>query len=111
MDEAGTQPACLINTSRGPIVMESDLISAMRAGRIAEAGIHVYDEQPPTLDYPFHSLDNVTFTPLLGYMTRDLESLLLRHGGGGGRIREGYTDSSGRRRSAGPCKTPKVRDK
>jgi len=63
--------AYLINTSRGPIVVEADLIAALRAGRIAGAGIDVYDAEPPAADHPFRTLDNVTVTPHLGYVTRE----------------------------------------
>ncbi len=63
--------AYLINTSRGPIVVEADLIAALRAGRIAGAGIDVYDVEPPAADHPFRSMDNVTVTPHLGYVTRE----------------------------------------
>src|SRR5271169_4690641 len=50
----------LINTSRGPIVVENDLISALREGRIAGAGLDVFDQEPPPLDHPFRTMDNVT---------------------------------------------------
>jgi phosphoglycerate dehydrogenase-like enzyme len=63
--------AYLINTSRGPIVVEADLIAALRAGRIAGAGIDVYDVEPPAADHPFRTLDNVTGTPHLGYVTHE----------------------------------------
>jgi phosphoglycerate dehydrogenase-like enzyme len=63
--------AYLINTSRGPIVVEKDLIEVLRAGRIAGAGIDVFDEEPPSADHPFRTMDNVTLTPHLGYVTRD----------------------------------------
>ena len=63
--------AYLINTSRGPIVVEADLIEALRAGRIAGAGIDVFDEEPPPADHPFRTMDNVTLTPHLGYVTRE----------------------------------------
>jgi len=43
--------AYLINTSRGPIVVEADLIAALRAGRIAGAGIDVFDVEPPAADH------------------------------------------------------------
>lgn len=61
----------LVNTSRGPIVVEADLIAALRTGHIAGAGIDVYDDEPPPADHPFRSMDNVTVTPHLGYVTRE----------------------------------------
>ena len=63
--------AYLINTSRGPIVDESALIAALKAGRLAGAGIDVYGAEPPPADHPFRSMDNVTVTPHLGYVTRE----------------------------------------
>jgi phosphoglycerate dehydrogenase-like enzyme len=63
--------AYLINTSRGPIVVEADLIAALRSGRIAGAGIDVFDVEPPPADHPFRSMDNVTITPHLGYVTHE----------------------------------------
>ncbi len=63
--------AYLINTSRGPIVVEADLIAALRAGRIAGAGIDVFDVEPPPADHPFRTMDNVTITPHLGYVTSE----------------------------------------
>jgi phosphoglycerate dehydrogenase-like enzyme len=61
----------LINTSRGPIVVEEDLIEALKSGRIAGAGLDVFDEEPPGSDHPFRNMDNVTLTPHLGYVTRE----------------------------------------
>jgi phosphoglycerate dehydrogenase-like enzyme len=63
--------AYLINTSRGPIGVEADLIAALRAGRIAGAGIDVFDVEPPAADHPFRTMDNVTVTPHLGYVTHE----------------------------------------
>jgi phosphoglycerate dehydrogenase-like enzyme len=63
--------AYLINTSRGPIVVEADLIALLRAGRIAGAGLDVFDVEPPAADHPFRAMDNVTVTPHLGYVTRE----------------------------------------
>jgi len=61
----------LINTSRGPIVVEADLIAALRSGRIAGAGLDVFDIEPPPADHPFRSMDNVTISPHLGYVTHE----------------------------------------
>ena len=64
--------AILINTSRGPIVNEHALISALQARRIAGAGIDVYDVEPLPADHPLRQLDNAVLTPHLGYYTREL---------------------------------------
>jgi phosphoglycerate dehydrogenase-like enzyme len=63
--------AYLINTSRGPIVVEADLIAALESKRIAGAGLDVFDIEPPPLDHPFRRLENVTVTPHLGYVTEE----------------------------------------
>jgi phosphoglycerate dehydrogenase-like enzyme len=63
--------AYLINTSRGPIVVEADLLAALRERRIAGAGIDVFDVEPPPADHPFLAMDNVTVTPHLGYVTHE----------------------------------------
>jgi phosphoglycerate dehydrogenase-like enzyme len=61
----------LINTSRGPIVVEADLVAALRSGRIAGAGLDVFDIEPPPAEHPFRSMDNVTLAPHLGYVTHE----------------------------------------
>jgi phosphoglycerate dehydrogenase-like enzyme len=63
--------AYFVNTSRGPIVEEAALLEALRAGRIAGAGLDVYDVEPLPLDHPLRKLDNVVLTPHLGYVTED----------------------------------------
>jgi phosphoglycerate dehydrogenase-like enzyme len=64
--------AYLINTSRGPIVDETALIAALRTGRIAGAGLDVYDIEPLPADHPLRILPNVTLSPHLGYVTREM---------------------------------------
>lgn len=64
--------ARLVNTSRGPIVVEADLIAALKAGKIAGAAIDVFDQEPLPLDHPFRSLANLLATPHIGYVSRGL---------------------------------------
>jgi phosphoglycerate dehydrogenase-like enzyme len=66
--------AYLINTSRGPIVDEAALIAALRTERIAGAGLDVYDSEPLPSNHPFRLLPNVTLSPHLGYVTREMLS-------------------------------------
>jgi phosphoglycerate dehydrogenase-like enzyme len=64
--------ARLVNTSRGPLVIEADLIAALRSGKIAGAAIDVFDQEPLPSDHPFRSLPNLLATPHIGYVSRDL---------------------------------------
>jgi phosphoglycerate dehydrogenase-like enzyme len=54
--------AYLINTARGPLVDQAALVAALREGRIAGAGIDVYDTEP-LQGNPYAGLDNVVQTP------------------------------------------------
>jgi phosphoglycerate dehydrogenase-like enzyme len=64
--------ARLVNTSRGPIVVEAALIAALEAGQIAGAAIDVYDVEPLPVDHPYRKLDNLLATPHIGYVSRGL---------------------------------------
>ncbi len=55
--------AYLINTSRGPVVDEQALIRALREGRIAGAGLDVFEEEPLPPDSPLRQFDNVLLAP------------------------------------------------
>jgi phosphoglycerate dehydrogenase-like enzyme len=64
--------ARLINTSRGPIVVEVDLVEALKDKKIAGAAIDVFDQEPLPLGHPFRSLPNLLATPHIGYVSRGL---------------------------------------
>jgi glyoxylate reductase len=58
--------AYLINTSRGPVVDERALVHALKEGRIAGAGLDVFEHEPLTPSSPLVELDNVVLLPHIG---------------------------------------------
>jgi phosphoglycerate dehydrogenase-like enzyme len=64
--------ALLVNTSRGPIVVEADLLDALESNTIAGAAIDVYDQEPLAADHPFRRLPKLLATPHIGFVSRDL---------------------------------------
>jgi D-3-phosphoglycerate dehydrogenase len=63
--------AIFINTARGRIVVENDLIEALRSGRIAGAGLDVFEAEPLPPDSPLRQLTNVVLTPHAAGITRE----------------------------------------
>ena len=61
----------LINTSRGPIINEKDLIEALEEDVIAGAGLDVYDIEPLPQDHKLRFLPNTLLLPHLGYVTEE----------------------------------------
>ena len=64
--------AYLVNTSRGPIVDEAALIDALGDGRIAGAGLDVFDVEPLPAEHPFRGMANVVLTGHTGYVVNEL---------------------------------------
>ena len=67
--------AFLINTSRGPIVNENDLVEALESNQIAGAGLDVYDHEPLPDNHKLRFLSNALLLPHLGYVTAENYSI------------------------------------
>ena len=67
--------AYLINTSRGPIVNEDDLIIALSTNVIAGAGLDVYEKEPLPSGHKLRFIPNVLLLPHLGYVTAENYSI------------------------------------
>jgi len=70
--------AFLINTSRGPIVNEDDLIIALSTNVIAGAGIDVYEKEPLPESHKLRFLPNALLLPHIGYVTAENYSIFYK---------------------------------
>ena len=68
----------LVNTSRGPIVDEAALVSALRGNVIAGAGLDVFAVEPLPAGHPLRSLPNTVITPHIGYVTAQAYQVFYR---------------------------------
>ncbi|MBL6077673.1 D-2-hydroxyacid dehydrogenase family protein [Belnapia sp. T18] len=63
--------AFIVNTSRGPLIEQEALVAALTEGRIAGAGIDVFDREPLPPGHPLLAAPNTVLTPHLGYVTEE----------------------------------------
>ena len=63
--------AYFVNTARGTVVDESALIEILQAGKIAGAGLDVFNEEPLPAEHPFSSMDNVILSPHAAALTQE----------------------------------------
>ncbi|EJJ27580.1 D-2-hydroxyacid dehydrogenase family protein [Rhizobium sp. CF142] len=70
--------AILLNTSRGPLVGEQALVTALESGHLGGAGLDVFDEEPLPANHAFRRLANVVATPHLGYVTEETYRIFYR---------------------------------
>ncbi|RKX69686.1 MAG: C-terminal binding protein [Spirochaetes bacterium] len=61
----------LVNTSRGPLINEEALYQALKSGRIAAAGIDVFNSEPLIASSPLRSLENITLTDHAGWYSEE----------------------------------------
>ncbi|MCR1898741.1 hydroxyacid dehydrogenase [Irregularibacter muris] len=71
--------AYLINTSRGNVVNEKELIVALKEGQLAGAGLDVYEQEPPENNNELFSLDNVVVTPHNSSHTKEATQRMAIH--------------------------------
>lgn len=57
------QGSILLNSARGPIVVEADLLEALKSGHLQAAGLDVFEQEPPSTDNPLFQLENVVASP------------------------------------------------
>lgn len=70
--------AFIINTSRGAIIKENDLIEALQSGIISGAALDVQDPEPPELSNPLFAMENVILTPHIGWKCLESRQRLIR---------------------------------
>ena len=63
----------LLNCARGGIIVEADLIEAIKSGQVAGAALDVYESEPLLKDHPLRSLQQVIMTPHLGASTEEAQ--------------------------------------
>ncbi|MFT6532822.1 MAG: D-3-phosphoglycerate dehydrogenase [Limimaricola cinnabarinus] len=61
--------AIIVNTARGGIVDEAALIAAIGSGKVAAAGLDVFENEPPAADNPLNAFDQVILSPHIGGLT------------------------------------------
>ena len=61
----------LINTSRGSIIKEDDLVQALKDEKIAGAGLDVFEKEPLPQDHKLRFLPNALILPHIGYVTAE----------------------------------------
>ena len=67
-----------MNVSRGPIVVQEDLVAALQSGHLAGAGLDVLESEPPDFSSPIFTMDNVVITPHMAGSSRESLATIAR---------------------------------
>ena len=63
----------ILNCARGGIIVEDDLVEAIKSGKVAGAALDVYESEPVAEEHPFRSMPQVIMTPHLGASTAEAQ--------------------------------------
>lgn len=63
----------IFNCARGGIIDEAALLDGLESGKVAAAGLDVYEEEPPAEDHPMRKVPNLVLTPHLGASTAEAQ--------------------------------------
>ena len=63
----------IFNCARGGIIDEAALVVALESGKVAAAGLDVYEDEPPAEDHPMRGIENLVLTPHLGASTAEAQ--------------------------------------
>jgi len=72
--------AIIVNTARGELIHEGDLVHAIRHQHIFGAGLDVFDHEPPDMSNPLFTLDNIVVTPHAGASVKEAVTSVIQHG-------------------------------
>ncbi len=74
------QSVIIVNTARGELIDEVALVQALKEQRIFGAGLDVFVNEPPQMDNPLFTLDNVVLTPHAGASVKEAVTKIVQHG-------------------------------
>jgi glycerate dehydrogenase len=67
----------IVNTARGPLIVEADLAEALTSGKVAGAGLDVLEVEPPAMDNPLLSVENCIITPHISWAPKEARERLM----------------------------------
>ena len=83
--------ALIINTSRGPVINEKDLIEALKDGEISGAGLDVFEKEPPDENNPLLNMNNAIVSPHSAhYSNESMKTRYIRFGSEVAKVLNGY---------------------
>ena len=97
--------AYFINTARGEVINEKDLIAALQQKKIAGAALDVFEQEPPAKDNPLFKLDNVILSPHNAALTQETMDRMGLHAA------IGIDEVLSKKKPSWPVNNPKIKDR